>query len=38
MRESEFESAYRAARRDVFKQSIARLQQAMSAAVTTYSN
>lgn len=35
MRESEFESAYRAARRDAFKQSIARLQQATSAAVTT---
>lgn len=31
----EFESAYRAARRDTFKQSIARLQQATSAAVTT---
>jgi hypothetical protein len=35
MREPEFESAYRAARRDTFKQSIARLQQAASAAVTT---
>ena len=35
MREPEFESAYRAARRDTFKQSIARLQQATSAAVTT---
>ena len=35
MREPEFESAYRAARRDTFKQSIARLQQATAAAVTT---
>jgi transposase-like protein len=35
MREPEFESAYRAGRRDAFKQSIARLQQATSAAVTT---
>ena len=35
MKEPEFESAYRAARRDAFRQSIARLQQATSAAVTT---
>ena len=35
MKEPEFESAYRAARHDAFKQSIARLQQATSAAVTT---
>lgn len=31
----EFQAAYREARRDTFKQSIARLQQASSAAVTT---
>jgi transposase-like protein len=35
MKQPEFEPAYRAARRDAFKQSIARLQQATSAAVTT---
>ena len=35
MKEPEFESAYRATRRDAFRQSIARLQQATSAAVTT---
>ena len=35
MKEPEFDSAYRGARRDAFKQSIARLQQATTAAVTT---
>src|SRR5262249_12270689 len=34
-KEPEFEPAYREARRTVFSQSIARLQQASSAAVTT---
>ena len=35
MKEPEFDAAYRHARRDAFSQSIARLQQASSAAVTT---
>jgi len=35
MKEPEFDAAYRAARRLAFSQSIARLQQASSAAVTT---
>jgi transposase-like protein len=35
MKEPEFEAAYRQARRDAFSQSIARLQQASSAAVST---
>ena len=35
MRLPEFDSAYRHARRDAFSQSIARLQQAATAAVTT---
>ena len=35
LRVPEFERAYREARRDSFSQSIARLQQASSAAVTT---
>ena len=35
MRDPQFDSAYREARRAAFRQSIARLQQASSAAVTT---
>jgi transposase-like protein len=35
MKEPEFDAAYRKARRAAFRQSIARLQQASSAAVTT---
>jgi hypothetical protein len=35
MKEPEFDTAYRAARRKAFSQSIARLQQGSSAAVTT---
>jgi hypothetical protein len=35
MKEPEFDSAYRAARRAAFSQSIARLQQASTAAVST---
>ena len=35
MKEPEFDAAYRKARRDAFSQSIARLQQASSAAVAT---
>lgn len=35
MKEPEFDTAYRRARRDAFSQSIARLQQASSAAVST---
>jgi hypothetical protein len=35
MKEPQFESAYRDARRDAFKQSIVRLQHATSAAVET---
>jgi hypothetical protein len=35
MKEPEFEAAYREARRAVFGQSVARLQQASSAAVST---
>ena len=35
LRVPEFESAYREARRDTYSQSIARLQQASSAAVST---
>jgi hypothetical protein len=35
MKQPEFDAAYRAARRDGFRQSVARLQQASSAAVTT---
>src|SRR5215472_1251625 len=35
MKEPEFDCAYRGARRDAFKQSIGRLQQATTAAVTT---
>ena len=35
MKEPEFDVAYRTARRAAFRQSIARLQQASSAAVTT---
>jgi hypothetical protein len=35
MKEPEFDQAYREARRAAFRQSIARLQQASSAAVTT---
>jgi transposase-like protein len=34
MKEPEFDAAYREARRAAFRQSIARLQQASSAAVT----
>lgn len=35
MKITEFDQAYRAARRDAFRQSVARLQQASRAAVTT---
>jgi len=35
MRQPEFDAAYREARRATFRQSVARLQQASSAAVTT---
>jgi len=35
LKEPEFDAAYRKARRDAFGQSVARLQQAASAAVTT---
>ena len=35
MKEPEFDTAYREARRDAFGQSIARLQQGTSAAATT---
>ena len=35
MKQPEFDEAYRKARRDAFSQSIARLQQATGAAVTT---
>jgi hypothetical protein len=35
MKEREFETAYREARRLAFRQSVSRLQQASSAAVTT---
>ena len=35
MKAPEFDAAYREAKRDAFGQSIARLQQASSAAVTT---
>jgi hypothetical protein len=35
MKDPEFDAAYREARRAAFRQSIARLQQASSAAVTT---
>ena len=35
MKEPEFDAAYRAAKRAAYKQSIARLHQASSAAVTT---
>jgi hypothetical protein len=35
MKEAEFEAAYREARRTAFGQSVARLQQASTAAVTT---
>jgi hypothetical protein len=35
MKEPEFEAAYREARRAAFRQSVARLQQASSAAVST---
>ena len=35
MKEPEFDAAYRKARRDAFSQSIARLQQAAGAAVST---
>ena len=35
MKDSEFDAAYREARRLAFRQSVARLQQASSAAVTT---
>jgi hypothetical protein len=35
MKIPEFDQAYREARRDAFRQSVARLQQASGAAVTT---
>jgi hypothetical protein len=38
MKDSEFDAAYREARRFAFRQSVARLQQASSAAVSTLLN